>query len=130
MKPVATIAVMLGVLCTYAALDSARAQNTTPAVVGAAVAIPGVVRAGAPIERIVTGFDGLDDDEKRAGHRGCRDRNAERDALDLHRVRRHQAQRTLILRDRHDGAANEGARQIELQDDEHHQCQHARHSIR
>jgi gluconolactonase len=52
---------MLGALCGHAALDAARAQNTAPGVVGAAVAIPGVVRAGAPIERILTGFDGLDD---------------------------------------------------------------------
>jgi gluconolactonase len=52
---------MLGVLCTHTARDSARAQTTAPAVVGAAAAIPGVVRAGAPIERILTGFDGLDD---------------------------------------------------------------------
>src|SRR5512145_3523532 len=61
MRPIATIAVMLGMLCTRAAPDTAWAQNTAPAVVGAAVAIPGVVRAGAPIERILTGFDGLDD---------------------------------------------------------------------
>ena len=52
---------MLGVLCTHTMRDTARAQATAPAVVGAAVAIPGVVRTGAPIERILTGFDGLDD---------------------------------------------------------------------
>src|SRR5262245_1024571 len=32
-----------------------------PAVAGTAVDIPGVVKGGTPIERIVTGFDGLDD---------------------------------------------------------------------
>jgi gluconolactonase len=46
--------------CTL--LQTAHAQGLqAPAVVGTAVAIPGVVRAGAPIERILTGFDGLDD---------------------------------------------------------------------
>jgi gluconolactonase len=61
MRPIATIVVTLGALYGHAALDAARAQNTAPGVAGAAVAIPGVVRAGAPIERILTGFDGLDD---------------------------------------------------------------------
>jgi gluconolactonase len=61
MKPIATLAVMLAVVWADTAADTARAQTTEPAVVGAAVAIPGVVRAGAPIERILTGFDGLDD---------------------------------------------------------------------
>ena len=61
MRPIATIAVMLGVLCTHTALHTAQGQTTAPAVVGAAVAIPGVVRAGASIERILTGYDGLDD---------------------------------------------------------------------
>ena len=61
MKPLATLAVMLAVLWADSARDTARAQTTEPAVVGAAVAIPGVVRAAAPIERILTGFDGLDD---------------------------------------------------------------------
>ena len=33
----------------------------SPVVVGAAVGIPGVVSGGTPIERMLTGFDGLDD---------------------------------------------------------------------
>src|SRR5919108_4992502 len=33
----------------------------SPTVVGTAVDIPGVVRSGTAIERILTGFDGLDD---------------------------------------------------------------------
>jgi gluconolactonase len=61
MRPIATFAVMLGVLCTHTARDTARAQTTASSRVGAAVAIPGVVRAGAPIERVLTGYDGLDD---------------------------------------------------------------------
>src|SRR5512145_2926518 len=61
MKPIATLAVILAVLWTGTARDTARAQATAPSVVGTAVAIPGVIRAGASIERIVTGFDGLDD---------------------------------------------------------------------
>ena len=61
MRPIATLAVMLAVLWTDTARDTARAQTTAPAPVGTAVAITGVARAGAPIERIVTGFDGLDD---------------------------------------------------------------------
>src|SRR5712691_42409 len=45
-----------------AAHTAARAQALqAPAVVGAAVDIPGVVKGGTPIERILTGYDGLDD---------------------------------------------------------------------
>ena len=40
----------------------ARGQGTqTPTEVGLAVEIPGVVAAGTPIERIQTGYQGLDD---------------------------------------------------------------------
>ena len=53
---------MLGVLCIQTTRVGAQAQTgTPPAVVGAALEIAGVVRAGAPIERILTGFNGLDD---------------------------------------------------------------------
>ncbi len=52
-------------LCAFglqAAHNGARAQGApAPTVVGTAVEIPGVVRGGAPIERILTGFNGLDD---------------------------------------------------------------------
>ena len=45
-----------------AADTAARAQALqAPAVTGAAVDIPGVVKGGTPIERILTGYDGLDD---------------------------------------------------------------------
>ncbi len=40
---------------------------------------------------------------------------------------RHQPQRQLVLRHRHDGAADEGARQEELQRGEHHERDDARH---
>ena len=48
MRLAATITVMLGVLCPHTALHSAQGQTTAPTAAGAAVAIPGVVRAGAP----------------------------------------------------------------------------------
>ena len=56
---------LVSVLCC-AALQAgyvgARAQAVrAPVVAGAAVDIPGVVKGGTPIERIVTGYDGLDD---------------------------------------------------------------------
>ena len=45
-----------------AAHTASRAQALqAPAVVGAAVDIPGVVKGGTRIERILTGYDGLDD---------------------------------------------------------------------
>ena len=44
-----------------------------------------------------------------------RDRNAEGDALDADRVDRHQPERELVLRHRHDGAADEAAGKHELQ---------------
>jgi gluconolactonase len=56
---------LVSVLC-FAALQAAhtaaRAQAPqAPAVAGAAVDIPGVVKGGTPIERILTGYNGLDD---------------------------------------------------------------------
>ena len=62
MKPVTIMLVASCVAYLQTARDGARAQALeAPAVVGSAVAIPGVVRGGAPIERILTGFEGLDD---------------------------------------------------------------------
>src|SRR5215510_24850 len=61
MKPTALVIV---VCCTalQAAHTTARAQALrAPAVAGAASDIPGVVKGGTPIERILTGYDGLDD---------------------------------------------------------------------
>lgn len=52
-----TRTVVLILLPLALGLEAAQA----PVGVGTATDIPGVVRAGAPIERIVTGFDGLDD---------------------------------------------------------------------
>ena len=57
-------ALVIVVCCTaiQAAHTAARAQSPqAPAVVGAAVDIAGVVKGGTPIERILTGYDGLDD---------------------------------------------------------------------
>jgi hypothetical protein len=75
-------------------------------------------------------LDRLDDDEKRAGERGGRDRDAEGDALDADRVDRHQLQRELVLRHRHDRAADEGARQHQLQHRDQQQRHQARHQKR
>jgi hypothetical protein len=52
------------VLCAalQAAHAAARVQALqAPAVAGAAGDIPGVVKGGTPIQRILTGYDGLDD---------------------------------------------------------------------
>ena len=57
-------ALVIVVLCAalQAAHAAARVQALqAPAVAGAAVDIPGVVKGGTPIERILTGYDGLDD---------------------------------------------------------------------
>jgi gluconolactonase len=54
--------VVLCVLCFQASREVARSQaNQTPAVVGVALDIPGVVKDGTKIERIKEGFNGLDD---------------------------------------------------------------------
>jgi gluconolactonase len=57
-------ALVIVVCCAVfqAAHAAARAQALqAPAVAGAAADIPGVVKGGTPIERILTGYDGLDD---------------------------------------------------------------------
>ena len=57
-----TLAVLLCVLWFQTAPEVARRQAAqAPAAVGVALDIPGVVKGGTPIERIQTGFDGLDD---------------------------------------------------------------------
>lgn len=57
-----TIALLLCVLLRPSASDLATAQvNQAPAAVGVALDIPGVVKGGTTIERIASGFDGLDD---------------------------------------------------------------------
>jgi len=54
--------IVLCVLCFQASSEVARSQaNQTPAVVGTALDIPGVVKGGTKIERIKEGFNGLDD---------------------------------------------------------------------
>ena len=54
--------VVLCALCFQASWEVARSQaNQTPAVVGTALDIPGVVKGGTKIERIKEGFNGLDD---------------------------------------------------------------------
>ena len=62
MKLTASVVMVLGVICLQGARDGTWAQATpVPAVVGAALDIPDVVKGGTPIERILQGFDGLDD---------------------------------------------------------------------
>jgi gluconolactonase len=57
-----TITIVLCLLAFQSAPDSARGQaNPSPAAVGVAVDIPGVVKGGTTIERIKEGFNGLDD---------------------------------------------------------------------
>lgn len=62
MRARAAIAVLVCVLGAQAVPAVLGGQAPAPpVVVGQAPSIPGVVGAGAPIERILTGFDGLDD---------------------------------------------------------------------
>jgi gluconolactonase len=61
MKFHATIALLLCALGVQTTFNAVGTQTSTPTVVGMALEIPGVVRNGSPIERILTGFDGLDD---------------------------------------------------------------------
>ena len=66
-----------------------------PAVVGAATDIPGVVKSGSPIQRIVTGYKGLDDPI------GLVDGSlvfSEPDARRLHRLTRRPTKRRCSLR--------------------------------
>lgn len=61
MRTRATAAVLLG-LGVACLSPWARAQTpAVPVTVGRTTAIPGVVTAGVPIERVLTGYDGLDD---------------------------------------------------------------------
>jgi gluconolactonase len=56
------LAVVVWVLALASVGDVVGAQTAvSPVVVGKATDIPGVVKGGTPIERILTGFDGLDD---------------------------------------------------------------------
>src|SRR5882672_6583247 len=77
-----TIIVVVAVtLVSLAPLSVFSAQ--APAVVGAATEIPGVVKGGSPIQRILQGYKGLDDPI------GLRDGTlvfSEPDALRLHRL--------------------------------------------
>lgn len=60
MKP--AVAVALCFLSFQASGDVARGQaRQSPAASGVALDIPGVVRGGTPIERLIDGFNGLDD---------------------------------------------------------------------
>jgi gluconolactonase len=62
MLPRPMLPVLLCVLLCAAAPDVARGQATqVSTAVGVAVAIPDVVASGTPIERIQTGYQGLDD---------------------------------------------------------------------
>ena len=59
MNPISSIALVTGTLMLNAAFCGLRAQEFP--VVGVANDIPGVVVGGTPIERILTGYNGLDD---------------------------------------------------------------------
>src|ERR1051325_7103644 len=59
MKPTALALCFATLLAADVAVLAQALQ--APAVAGAAVEIPGVVKGGTPIERILTGYDGLDD---------------------------------------------------------------------
>src|SRR5205814_1346728 len=62
-----------------------------------------------------------DDDEQRAGDSRGGDGDSERELLHAHRVDAHQMQRDLVLSDGEDGAAEEGAREEDLQAHRHGQ---------
>ena len=56
------LVIVLSCAGIHAADTALRAQaRQVPAVVGNAIDIPGVLKGGTPIERILTGYDGLDD---------------------------------------------------------------------
>jgi gluconolactonase len=59
MRPRIKIAIAAAVLVSFAPLCAGAAP--APTTVGAATEIPGVVKGGSPIQRIVTGYKGLDD---------------------------------------------------------------------
>ena len=71
----------------------------------------------ADIGAVERRLDRRDDDQQRAGDAEHGGGDAERPLLDPDRVRAHQPQRLLVLRDRADGASHEGSRQIERQQD-------------
>jgi gluconolactonase len=60
MKPTATIVAMFVIVSTMTA-DTVPGQTQAPPTLVTTVEIPDVVRAGTAIDRILTGFDGLDD---------------------------------------------------------------------
>ena len=60
MKPRITIALM-GALVSLAPFSIAGQENQRPVLVGVATGIPGVVEDGAEIQRILEGYNGLDD---------------------------------------------------------------------
>jgi gluconolactonase len=62
MRPNIAITIFVGSLVAQPLVSVVRAQTElAPVVVGTATAIPGVVEAGAEIQRIVEGYNGLDD---------------------------------------------------------------------
>ncbi len=62
MKLRTTFAIVLCVLTFQGLRDLAQGQaNPAPVKVGVATEIAGVVKGDTPIERVLTGFDGLDD---------------------------------------------------------------------
>ncbi len=84
MKLKITIAIAAGALVSQAPFSIVSAQtNQAPVIVGSATEIPGVVEDGAEIQRILEGYNGLDDPI------GLMDGSlvfAEPDALRLHRM--------------------------------------------
>jgi len=62
MKPRIAIATLLGAVALQAPISVVRGQTyRAPAVVGVTAFIPGVVEGGAQIQRILAGYNGLDD---------------------------------------------------------------------
>src|SRR5262249_33094025 len=80
------------VLASLAPFCAAAAE--APAVVGTATEIPGVVKGGPPIQRIITGYKGLDDPI------GLRDGSlvfSEPDARRLHRLNTQADQASVLV---------------------------------
>src|SRR5262245_52571278 len=89
-----TIAVAAATLLSLTLLGVARAQ--APAAVGTATEIPGVVAGGTPIQRILTGYRGLDDPI------GLRDGTlvfSEPDARRLHRLNTQTNEASVLVAD-------------------------------
>ena len=97
MKPRIAIAAAIGALVSQAPFSFVSGQtNQAPVVVGAATAIPGVVEGGAEIQRILEGYNGLDDPI------GLTDGTlvfAEPDALVLHRMDTETNQVSVLVTD-------------------------------